>query len=194
MQTSDILLGLRSPIFVDYLPLPRSRAMYRVQLPHLKWITTKIFILPLGRTFRLFEAFILGIATWYFCYFSNSTKTSEAFFLIEKFWFNLMKNGMELCSSRSYLQFWVCVFFIFVFWLDSNRGPAVKEATALPTEPQLLDNTSYAILKILDDCSVELCSVWPDLSKCHHFGIMLTNFGDFESAHLIFGKISNIFG
>ena len=32
-------------------------------------------------------------------------------------------------------------------------------------------------------------SVRPDLSKFHHYGVMLKNFGLFERVHLVFGKI-----
>ena len=35
-------------------------------------------------------------------------------------------------------------------------------------------------------------SVWPDLAKFRHFGIMLKNFGHFERVHFVFGKIWNL--
>ena len=37
--------------------------------------------------------------------------------------------------------------------------------------------------------------IWPerpDLAKFRHLGMMLKNFGHFESAHLVFGKILNL--
>ena len=35
-------------------------------------------------------------------------------------------------------------------------------------------------------------SVWPDVAKIRHFGMMLTNFGHFERLPLLFGKTSNL--
>ena len=41
---------------------------------------------------------------------------------------------------------------LFRRWLDSNRGPLVSEATALPTEPQPLPNV-WLIFELLNFCS-----------------------------------------
>ena len=60
-----------------------------------------------------------------------------------------LKNGPFPSSFSLFLSFQYTVdskqifnkYIYFCQWLDSNRGPLVLEATALPTEPQPLPNT-----------------------------------------------------
>ena len=49
-------------------------------------------------------------------------------------------NGPIAASLCSFLHFQQYVVFLSYWWLDSNQGPPVSEATGLPTVPQQLPN------------------------------------------------------